>query len=235
MKHRPTILILIGCLLGAMALSAPLHVMIVDNLGPSDLPEVFSRLGLFQWLLFSLGIVSSVLVLQASPLICLVLPSLTLIVVIHHIRHWLAHDISWVNASLATAGFLALNVPLLHPSIMSLIRSPDRRWWRVAPRRLAEAPIFLGGALKGTLRSKTYEISETGAFIVFPAGPPATFQVDEIVSVSVTLGALKQLRCTGRVVRIVEVSKDRYPRGLAIEFDSLTWEQKKDLKRYIAG
>jgi len=43
---------------------------------------------------------------------------------------------------------------------------------------------------------------------------------------------LKQVRCVGRVVRIAEAA-GRYPRGLAIEFSSLDWESRRDLRRFV--
>jgi hypothetical protein len=147
--------------------------------------------------------------------------------------HWRNHDASLLNMSLATAGFLALNIPLLHPNIFTLMSYPERRWWRSAPRKVVELPIFLGGCLKGNMRSVTYELSESGAFVAFSPGPRPAFQINEVVSVCLTIGVLKQIRCVGRVVRIAETN-GRYPGGLAVEFSSLDWESRRDLKRFVA-
>lgn len=232
MKKRPTILVVMGVLLAGMALAAPLHIIILDGLGFSEMHMVFARFTAFQWLVFLLASTAAFLVVQASQWVRVVLPALTMIVLGHHFANWQHHEASIINMSLATVGFLALNVPLLHPNIFTLMNHPERRWWRSAPRKVVELPIFLGGCLKGTVRSKTYEISESGAYVVFPPGPMPHFQIDEVVSVCLTIGVLKQIRCTGRVVRIEEPI-GRYPRGLAVEFDSLDWESKRDLRRFV--
>jgi hypothetical protein len=219
-------------MLGALALAAPIHIMIVDHLGLQDIQVVFSRFSLFNWLVFILASVGAILVLEASHWMRILLPALTVVVIGHHFIHWQQNDASLMSMSLATVGFLALNVPLLHPNILSLMSYPERRWWREAPRKIVQMPIFLGGCLKGNVRSTTYEISESGAFVTYPPGPEPTFQVDEVVSVCLTIGVLKQIRCVGRVVRIADAT-GRYPRGLAVEFSSLDWESRRDLKRFV--
>lgn len=235
MQKRPTILIVMAAMLAILAIAAPVQIMVVDRLGLGELDEVLKRFSLFQWTVLILAMTASILVLQASQWARLVLPSLTLVVIGHQFYHWHGHghDTSLLNMSLSTVGFLAFNLPLLHPNILSLMNHPERRWWRSSPRRVEELPIFLGGCLKGTVRSKTYEVSETGVYVSFPPGPMPQFQVNETVSICLTIGVLKQIRCQGRVVRIAD-AHGRYPRGLAVEFVSLTWDNRRDLRRFVA-
>jgi hypothetical protein len=233
MKKRPTILVILGAFLAMLALAAPLQIMIFDDHG-WNLPAVLSHLSYFQWVVLILGLTASALVIEASQWVRVVLPVLTFVVLGHHLLHWHHHEVSFLNMSLATVGLVALNVPLIHPNIMTLMNYPERRWWRSSPRKRAELPIYLGGCLKGEVRSITYEVSETGAFVTFPPGPPPQFQVDERVSICITLGVLNQVRCMGRVVRVAE-PRGIYPRGVAVEFEGLPWGSKRDLKRFISS
>jgi len=233
MKKRPTILVIMSVLLGLLALIGPMQIMIFDREG-LDLSFVVSHLTAFQWVLLVMAMTASVLVLEASQYVRVVLPALTIIVVGHEVMHWHHNETSFLTVSFATMGFLALNVPLFHPKVLTLMNYPERRWWRSSRRKRADLPIYLGGCLKGATRSITFEVSETGAFVTFPPGPMPVFQVDEKVSICLTIGVLKQIRCMGRVVRIAEPI-GRYPRGVAVEFEGLDWSSKRDLRRFISS
>lgn len=233
MKNRPTILVIMATLLALLAFAGPMQIMIFDREG-LNLAFVFSQLTGFQWVLLVMAMTASILVLEASHYVRVVLPALTIIVVGHELMHWHHNETSFLTVSFATVGFLALNAPLFHPNVLTLMNFPERRWWRSARRLRADLPIYLGGCLKGATRSTTFEVSETGVFVTFPPGPMPVFQVDEKVSICLTIGVLKQVRCMGRIVRIAEPA-GKYPRGVAVEFEGLDWGSKRDLRRFLSS
>ena len=47
MSKRPTILVVMGALLAALALAVPGHIMFVEGLGPQDFQKIFSQFTLF--------------------------------------------------------------------------------------------------------------------------------------------------------------------------------------------
>jgi hypothetical protein len=232
MNQRPWILVVSAGILMCIALAVPIQIMLLYGHGPSEPLEIFSKLTFLNCLIVVLGITTALLVLNGSPLIKVALPALVAVVAVNNIFVGLyATDFSMVTATLATVGFVLLNLPLLHPEIRRLFANPEQRWWRHARRKRLAAPVFLGGSFKGAVRSQTFDVSETGMFVPL-SSVDTDLKVNETVSICLTTGVLSQVRVQGQIVRITE-AKGGYPCGVGVKFLSVPKEQKRELRKFV--
>ena len=231
MRRRPMILPVIMLMLFGVALSFPLQVMWLYDHGLGELPQVLNKLTWLNWLVMAGAVLTGVFVFGASPFTRFALPALTFIVAVNNFFvGYFATDYSFMATTMGTFAFGAMLLPLYQPKVRELLLYPDRRWWRAKTRRRMAVPIFVGGSRQVKLRSETFDISESGAFLPIEA---AGLYVEERVSICLTLGTLQQIRCDARVVRRAE-AKGTYPGGVGITFTNMDWWQRRELKRYLA-
>lgn len=231
MRSRPYVLPLSMLAMFAVAASFPLQIMWLYQHEWSEWQQILNKLTVLNWMVIGASIVTGFLVFSASPWLRIALPGAVILVAINNFFvGYLGTDFSMTSATLGTFGFTALFTPLLRTEVRELIRHPSRRWWRTKTRLRTSVPIFVGGSRQVKVRSETYDLSETGAFLPIEANG---FELDERVSICLTLGALQQIRCDARIVRR-SVAKGKYPDGVGIEFTNMDWWQRRELKRYIA-
>lgn len=241
MSKRPKLLLALAWIIGAAVMSIPVQIMAIYGHGPDEILEVFDKMTGLNWMVLLSGIGAATCIAKASPWTRFVVPSFLLIAgVNNYFVGDFATDYSPMQANLATLGLVALNLPLLQPRIFQLLVHPDRRWWMVSKRQRVSVPVFIGGARNAALRAETFDISETGAFIPlataqdhkYAIGKKGNLEIDEIITIAMTLGTLKQVRCEGRVVRMAD-ARGSYPAGIGIQFMEMGTDEKRELKRYL--
>jgi hypothetical protein len=233
MIFKPLILPIIAWSIAATVLSVPIQVMAVYGHGLAEYSAVFGKLTILNWLVMAFGLVTAVLLDRGSPHARVFVPILIALVIANN---WVVAvfttDFTPFAASLGSLLFATLNLPLLHPKIRNLFKHPELRWWMRPERACAAVPVFLGGFLREAFRAETFDLSETGAFVQIPP-QKISLEVQEAISLCLTIGTYSQIRCTGRVVRIAEAS-GTYPAGVGVEFVGLAYRQKREIRRFIA-
>jgi hypothetical protein len=214
------------------ALALPVQIMMIYDHGATELFQVAAKISLLNWMVILSTMASASLLWRASPWARISVPVSIAVVAINN---WFVGmyetDFSMMTAHVATALFAFIHAPLLLPKARHLLRHPHQRWWLVSKRRRICVPIFLGGERQVAIRTETFDLSETGAFIMAPAkdSSPAS---NERISVSISLGMYSQIRCEGRVVRVAD-AKGSYPAGVGIQFVDMPTQERRELRRYL--
>lgn len=230
MHRRPKTLWLVSSGLAATGLSLPLQVFWIYENDWDEIFSVLEKLTLPNWMVVVGSLLCASLVARASSWTRVALPLLIALVAVNNaIVGYYSINYSPLVANLATVGFLALNLPLLRPSVRAVFGESRRRWWKMAPRKRVSIPILLDSRAV-TLRAETFDVSSTGAFIPWPMLD--SMKSDLPIRVCMTLGEYRQLRCHARVVRR-DCAKGRYPAGIGIQFEGLAWRQRMELQRYL--
>jgi len=188
-------------------------------------------------------ILNAYLIFQASPLVKVMVPfSIVLVTFNNYIVAQYNTDYSPLAASLASVAYMAVHVLLVRGQVFDLFRHPERRWWLISPRKQVEVLAYVSPYNGIAFKTKTFDISEGGAFIPVTAeeiGPttrgikPRKLQANDRVSLCLTLG-LAQIRCDARVVRTAAPC-GHYPAGIGLSFEDMPRKQRKQLRRYIMG
>ena len=226
----------------AVALSFPVQVLFMyDGMQPGF---ALSGMGMtpLNWFVIGASLLTAMLAFQASRL---VLPALGLFLFAVTWNNWIVAEFE-VNYSGMTAWagvFLAGCIPLmlLREQARKVLLNPQLRWWRTPARKRAHVQAVVYPVLGGEIASKTFDISEGGAFISLPLGSPRsthtdpqskTVSVGNHCAVKLRLDQLNVLNCSARVVRKVKSAGD-YPDGFAVQFVNLTPEQRRQIRTFI--
>jgi len=231
MLVRPKILEFFSIFLIAVAVSFPIQIMMIYGHGPMELPQVFAKLTVLNWIVMFAALTNAALVYRAAPALKYTVPLMIVFVAINNwiIGKWHV-DYSQTQAMTASGFFILAHGPLFKKSIFGLINHPEKRWWLRPMRKKTQVSAYVSPFNGLAFKAKTFDLSETGAFIPMSSDSlPA--HVDDRVNLCLTLG-LAQIRCSARIVRSTS-AKGNYPAGIALNFDKLPWTEKRELRRYI--
>jgi hypothetical protein len=242
MLKRPKILDLFSVFLIGVAVSLPIQIMFIYGHTPTEMFQVLTKVTTLNWLIIFALLGNAYLVHKADPVVRWTLPLAALLVGFNNfvVGRW-GFDFSSTQTWLASAGFILCHGILCRKPILDLFKHPEHRWWLRPMRKKVEILAYISPYNGLAFKTKTFDISEGGAFIpvnaedLTPRGPKGVrnrfLVVDDRVSLCLTLG-LAQLRCDGRIVRNV-TAKGIYPSGIGISFEGMQRTQKKELRRFI--
>jgi hypothetical protein len=230
MSHRPRGLTFIAMAFIAVALAMPLQVVLIYGHDFAEWTAIFAKLTWLNWCVCSGLLGCAALLWRASPYALWGLPTLFVLIALNNVAviYYSTDYAAWLVV-VATLGFAALNFPLMDPKVMMILHHPERRWWLSANRVRMSLPVAIEGTRLAAIKGETFNVSETGIFVphVNVVG------VGDWITVRLTFGTFKQFRCQGRVVRRSD-AKGEYPDGVGIEFVSVPWRQKRELRRHLA-
>lgn len=217
-------------------MSIPLQVMWIYSHPVSEFTAIFAKLTWLNLVVMVALLLNSFLLFQASPWLRYAVPLVGFLVICNNAAVGFdGVDYSLGATSFASFGFLLLNAPLaLNRGIRELIRQPDRRWWRSAPRVRVAVPVSISGISPRSVQASTFDISQSGVFI-----PIKT--IDELRSldprkrldITLKLDSITLMHCRARIVRKSE-GQGAYPQGIGVEFESLSFEQRRRISRTMA-
>lgn len=230
MRQRPRVMLYLSFLFVVIALSIPLQAMVIYGHEWRELSTALAKLTELNWLVVGGLIVGAGLLWQASPHTRWFVPLVIVLVAINNsVVGYYATDFTPTMTLLATLGFALMNLPLLHPDSLNVFLHPERRWWIRAERHRLAIPVAIEGTRLASLRAETFDLSETGAFIP----QVRNIGVGDWITVRMTFGAFTQIRCQGRVVRRTE-ARGIYPAGVGIQFEGVSWRQRRELRKCLA-
>lgn len=243
MKTRPKIFIGYAILFVLLAISFPIQIALLYEHGIFEIGAILSKMTFLNWAVFWGFIVSAVLMVRVSPKGRFIVPFMLAAVLLNN----LAVSLTGLNFDplvpwLASLGFGALCLPLsFYQPALELMNNPEKRWWLRSERARVQAPVLVNPFKSSSFRTKTFDLSETGAFISFEnndaQGGEASFglpvlQVSDRLNLCLNVGHISQLRFEAEVVRRSEANGS-YPSGVGIRFTSLDWRDRKELRRYL--
>lgn len=232
---RPKQFYLVSALMFLAALSFPVQVMWLYGHGFAETGSIFTKLTPLNWLVVSGLLVGSYLYFQASRGIVYFAPVFLATVFYNNYQVGIfAQDFSLVQTSFASLGAGLLFVPLLMPSSQVILKDPKRRWWRRCKRINKEVAATLNPFVGEMIQARTYDISETGAFLALEGGAQQHCpKVGDTVRLSFNINGMKRIRCEAVVIRIAE-PHGRYPRGIGLRFLDFEKMHQKSFEKLLS-
>lgn len=241
MRSRPRELTFLALVLAGIALSFPLQIVWLFGDSLLDPGAIFCKLTPLNWLVMALAGLLSALLLYASRWVWLVSG---IFVVATIWNNWLIAEVNggswaWI-ACLATVAVLASQVILLRPEVRRVLAHPELRWWRTPGRERVSVEARLCPVSGGELVSRTFDLSENGAFIGIEAAAWLTHHEGSFRKI--TLGSYCNLRlklnqttsfsCTAQIVRRAAPCGN-YPAGFGMRFVGVGVPERKVLHGFL--
>lgn len=248
MKTKPRKLDYLALFLLGVAFAMPLQIMVLYGHTPLEVSSIMAKLAPLNWLVLMLAPLTAWLIYRASPLVLAAVPLLT-VVVVHN--NWfvseMGTDYSPLTVGLSTGAFLLSMAMLATREVRDILMNPGRRWWLTPKRKRVTIPVHVvvPGHGECAFDSRTFDLSETGAFLVPEGAARALLQnvtAGTTCSISFDLeraqlnrqAARRAIHLRAEVVRTTE-GHGQYPSGVAIRFIDLGWEQKRVLRNVVAA
>lgn len=220
MKSKPLFFTVMPWVFGILALSLPLQIALMYRLGPLDFEAVFSKLTPLNLVLMAMFAYSAWAIRNFDRNIFLALPFINLAVFVNNyiVGHF-GEDFNILETTLASSAFLALSLSFYKSSVYKAINEKSARWWLTKPRRNLSLPLTIH-TQKDTIRTKSFDLSETGIFAVNDQNLEL-FQTPQDQEVDLSIHADEKIfRCRGKIVRKA-LPKGKYPEGVGIHFSQI--------------
>lgn len=233
MQRRPKTLEAFALFFVAIAASFPIQIILLYDHSVLEIQEVLAKLTIVNWIVIGLSVANAIVLLRASSILKYTLPILALTVLANNFFvGYAGDDYSIAATTFASIAFLMSHLALCQSHIIMLLKQPDKRWWLTPPRKEMQVVTFVNALNGPTVRVKTFDLSEGGAF--FPLDKLTPLKVGDRLMLSFSLGSISRFRCEGRVVRSTE-GGGKYPNGVGVMFDYMAWPDRQTLRRYIQG
>lgn len=216
MRKKPKELIALSLFFGAIAVGMPLQIMFMYGHTPLEGVAIMAKLAPLNWAVMVLAAASALLAYHGSPYCLAVVPMLSYTVIQNN---WLVaeigSDFSPFVAGLGTLGYFAGCSPIFTKRVRDVLLNPERRWWFTPHRRRVQMPVLIGNDGLEFI-SSTFDLSETGAFIV---GRPqlAGIKPGRVFYIFFDLKRSQRIQCRAQVVRNVG-ARGNYPEGVGVRF-----------------
>jgi len=269
MKTRPRQLTCLASLLVCVAMSLPLQIAFLYDHGLTEPMQILAKMAPLNWVILLLAPLTACLTLRGSRWIALTAPLLGAAVTYNNLLvAESSEDYSPWTAAASTGLFFVALSSLLTKKVRLLLAKPELRWWLTPPRVRAAIPIRIhihtrnlarrGGFGSTEFYTKTYDISEGGAFIPFEPEPGAgalipspaernargrevlglprdAIPVGTQCFVSLPLRGFERMQCRAEVVRIADSDvAGSYPGGIGIRFVGLSLAEVLKLKSLLS-
>ena len=242
MLRRPKEFSLLSVTMLGIAASMPIQVFFFYE--DTQMGFVMNGMGLtpLNWAVMGTALLSALFAHQASRFL---LFSLAMFLGATAWNNWLVAEVemnysslaAWVGLGLAAC----LPLVLLREPARRVLMNPRLRWWRTPERIRVPVQAVVYPVLGGEILSKTFDLSEGGAFVAMPLGslksthtdPQArAIAVGNHCALRLRLDQLNVLNCSARIVRKAKAA-GAYPDGFALEFVNLNPEQRRQIRTFI--
>jgi hypothetical protein len=148
-------------------------------------------------------------------------------------------DFPTVLTTIASFAFLLTQTFLLDPAVLKVVGNARLQWWKVPVRKPISVPLRISN-LNDAFSARSFDLSASGVFVTGlrkVVDQTTTdfiqhFQPQETVQLSIYQDGGKSLTCRGRVTRIEKVH-GRYPAGMALQFENLTFRDRISLRTFM--
>lgn len=215
--------------------------MVAYDYSPLEVEAILTTLAPMNWVVMGASIVHAGLVFRGSTLS---IASGAFFLGSVAWNNWLVASAGLnysVSATvLATLATMLTQAPLLKPQVRRVILNRGLRWWRTPVRKKAQLQAVVRPVIGGEMKSRTWDISEGGAFISMDKaswdqlqkGVPETLKIGSRCAVRLTLDQMNTIQCGAEIVRHA-TARGSYPEGFAVRFVNLDSQQKRMLSNYV--
>lgn len=233
MKKAPWSPRILSVILTGVAVSFPLQIVLLYDHRFSELGAILSKLTGMNLLTMLACSISAVLLWNVSRFS---LPALTITAAVvawnNYLVGYVAYDYTMTSTLMGTGLFLLTYTFLLHPDAKRALLQPGSRWWLQAERRIMALPTEVHTIHGDFGILKTFDISESGAFIGCDDDSLQMFQVGDHCSISIRISDYKRVKCVAKVVRLSK-GVGRYPKGIGLHFEDVEAKDARYLRSFL--
>jgi hypothetical protein len=221
--------------LAGIIIAFPIQIMFTYQYTPMEFDSIVYGLAPLNWLVMITAFIHLAAMYRASTYVFATLPFFLLAVAWNN---WLVGSLetqySTLTATLSTFAAILMHCVLLLKNSMIVLQDQRKRWWLTPARKKVTVRAVLLPVLGGELHSRTFDLSESGAFIPLDEASwaplksaPITHLVEgSVCSVRLMLDTLTTIHCGAEIVRQTHATGN-YPTGIGIRFLSLNSNQKQ--------
>lgn len=236
MRVKPLFFNIMAALLLMIAFFFPEQIIMLYGHTPFELTAIASKLTIMNYLCMILLLFMSVFTYRSSRALLYLIPiSFSIIVYNNYAVSLYGDDFSFVQTTIASVLFALVCFFYLQPEVLKCITDPSYRWWTCKPRFLKRLPIKIFHAGQ-TIKSSTFDISETGLFVKEDESLHITgLKLGDKVKLHIALpqdGGEIVLEAT--VIRKAR-AKGTYPAGAGLRFNKIEKEIDKKLCDFVSG
>ncbi len=235
MQKLPKEFTVLGLILICIILAMPLQIMFTYQFTPLEIDAILVGLAPLNWLVIFTALLHAAAMYRASSYVYATMPFFLLAITWNN---WLVGSLetqySALTASLATCAAFLMHAVLLSKNAKTVLLNQKKRWWLTPERKKISIRAVLLPVLGGELHSRTFDISDGGAFISLDdaswaplkSAPITHLQEGNVCSVRLMLDTLSVIHCGAEIVRQTHAN-GHYPAGIGIRFISLKPDQRK--------
>lgn len=235
MRTKPIIFNFLFFFFTMVAISLPLQVAFlyehqVFNL--SEWSSIFLKLTPMNWMVLTLCLLNGWLCYQVHPFIKYTIPASILFVGVNNfIVGSYGVDYNFVATWIGTLLYALFSYSFVYAHGLEVVEHPERQWWKI-PRRVRKTfPVWLEYKGEKKLLAKTFDISETGAYVSALANNknliPKDLEIGE--ALTILIGTTEgEIELEATLVRKENEAIGKYPVGLGLHFENLSlWKSLK--------
>jgi hypothetical protein len=227
MKNRPNELIVLTCVMAALAISVIIQMILLRN------QDASAATWASYVLLLIVSAVHAVAVFKGSKFL---LYTGSFFTVSFAWNGWASSG----NIILPLIASTLIHAVLTTPQIRKVLRDQSSRWWRSYPRKFVQVRALIRPVEGGEFKSVTHDLSLGGAFFPFgeadwrsPHAPKAKhMRVGSRCNVQLVFNQLKMINCSAEIVRNA-AQNGSYPGGFAVRFVGLEGTDRRVLSEII--
>ncbi len=237
MNKRPISLKIVALFYLMVSIGLPMQIAWLYEHNASEWYSILIKMTTLNWIVFALGLLTSLIVWNGHKLVKFVLPVNMLLVAINN---WAVSSYgSDYNETMtlgATLAFTIFNSVLLFGRGLDAILYPELQWWRVSERLECHQRVKLATANGNVIEATIFDISKTGVFLERgDAFSASELRAGETVTLSLELPAADApLILAAKIVREAP-ARGHYPSGFGLCFESLSLFKRITLAKYLRG
>jgi hypothetical protein len=235
MRKLPREFFLLCLALAGIVIAFPIQIMFAYQYTPMEFDSIIYGLAPLNWLVMATATMHLIAMYRASTFVYATLPFFLLAVAWNN---WLVGSLeTQYSAATATVGTFAailMHGVLFMKNAKVVLQDQRKRWWLTPVRKKVTIRAVLMPVLGGELHSRTFDLSENGAFIPLDeaswaplkSAPVTHLEEGNVCSVRLMLDSLTTIHCGAEIVRQTHAT-GHYPTGIGIRFISLNPNQKR--------
>ncbi len=240
MKTKPIVFNFLFAFFTLVAISLPLQVAFLyehEVFRFSEWSSILLKLTPMNWMVFTLCLLNGWLCFRVHPYIKYTIPASILFVGINNfIVGSYGVDYQFVATWIGTLLYTLFSYSFVYAHGLEAIEHPEKQWWKIPKRVRKSFPVWLEYKGEKKLLAKTFDISESGAYVSTLANNKNLIPKDLGVGESLTIliGTNDgEIELDATLVRKEEEALGKYPAGLGLHFDNLSFWKSLQVKKLL--
>lgn len=234
MNKRPISLKIVALFYLVVSIGLPLQIAWLYEHTLGEWHSIFIKMTTLNWIVFGLGLATSLIVWNGHKFVKFVLPVNMLLVAVNN---WAVstygNDYNETMTLGATLAFTVFNSVLLFGRGLDAILYPELQWWRVSERFECHQRVRLATPNGNVIEATIFDISKTGVFLERgDAFSASELKAGESVTLSLEVPQSEPLILSAKIVREAP-ARGHYPSGFGLCFEPLSLFKRLSLAKYL--